>query len=501
MDTTLHIAIDLGASNGRVVLGRLDRDGLRLREVVRFEHHPVTRGASLVWDWDRIRDEVRRGLLAAADAGRAASVSCDAWAQDFGLLDDEGHLLGPPVSYRDARTQGMPQSFADIMAPDALVRRVGSVAAPITTLCQLRALALTEPEALARAEWLLHIADLVHQDLTGIAATDRTLATASQLCSLSAGDWDRELLGALAIPHRLLPPILDAPTIIGEVTSLPELRGTPVVLTAGHDTAAAAALLGGVDGGGAFLMSGTWSMLGVAATAVPVPKAPVRDGLAILGLPYHRWGLFRPLMGLWVIQDCRRAWGLSHEELVRAATAAQSDSVVDLESPRFSAPADMPGEIERFCRETGQRVPESIGETARVVFASMALNHALAVECLQEATGVPVRELRIVGGGSANELLCQLTADALGLPVVAGPIEATAIGNLLMQAQAVGALDAGNRGQPPISASSRPPSGSIVGEIGGCPWFPLHGYEPDRTADAGALDRLRALRARGDQRL
>jgi rhamnulokinase len=483
MSITHHIAIDLGASNARIIVGRLGDDGVVLREIARFEHHPLARAGRLVWDWDRICSLVRAGLSQAAEAGPAASVSCDAWAQDFGLLDQEGRLLGPPVSYRDTRAAGLPGGFAAVIAPDDLVRRVGSVASPITTLCQLRATALQEPTVLARAAKLLHIADLIHHDLAGVVATDRTLATASQLCRVTTGEWDCDLLGRLSIPCAILPAIVGAPTPIGAITGVREIAGTPVVASAGHDTAAAAAFMPGLDEGVAFLMSGTWSMLGVATDDPLLTERPARDGLALLGLPHARWGLFRPLMGLWMLQECRRAWveqgrRLTHEQLMEAAEQSTLAGLVDPEAACFASPADMPLEVRRFCEESGQPSPKGPGDVARVVLAGLAANHALAVRSLQQATGVSIRRLRMVGGGSANRLLCRLTADALGIPVVAGPVEASALGNALLQAQAMGAIAMSPQALRQTAEAS----------------VELRRYEPSASPDIRATERLWELR-------
>ncbi len=448
------IAIDLGASNGRVVLGTLDRGRLRLEIAHRFAHQARDRAGQLSWDWPHIIASVRRGLAAAAemaDGEPITSVSCDSWAQDFGLLDEAGRLLFAPVSYRDPRTAGMPESFADIITPDELVRRVGSLAAPITTLCQLKAMAQQEPELLQQADTLLHIADLVHYDLCGQRMTDRSLATVSQLRNLETGSWDLELLAMLDIPHHYLPEVAEVPTAVGQITAdqAPQanLRGTPVVIAVGHDTATASAILPPADEGVVCLMSGTWSMLGCATDELLVPEKPAQQELAIFGLAHGRWGLFRAIMGLWLVQECRRAWraagrDMSFAEITETAQkAAAPVSVIDPDASCFLAPDDMPSEIQSFCAQSGQPVPQTPGEIARVVFTSLALAYRLAIEQLGALVGKRVNTLRIVGGGSANELLCQLAADAAGLPVIAGPTEATAIGNILLQAQVAGVVE------------------------------------------------------------
>lgn len=339
------IAIDLGASSGRVVAGTLAAGRLSAREIHRFEHAPRVADGALRWDWRAITDGVRKGLFAAAADAPIAAVSCDSWAQDFGLLGPAGELLGEPVSHRDARTAGMPESFADIIAPDDLMRRVGSTAAPITTLCQLRALAQREPETLRRASRLLHIADLIHRDLCGAQSTDRTMATASGLRSLATGTWDTDLLEALGIPTHILPPVVESTCVIGEVQT-GEAAGAPVIAGTGHDTAAAAVLC--TDDRHAFISCGTWSMLGCLSDVATVPATPARDGLAILGMAAGRWSLMRPLMGLWPLQQCRRAWAedgcdLSWGRLAADAEQSVPEALLDLEDPRFAATGEMRG--------------------------------------------------------------------------------------------------------------------------------------------------------------
>lgn len=448
------IAVDLGASNGRVVLGRLSEAGLTLATAHRFEHSPRRHEGRLKWDWARIIDEVRKGLARAAEVvgdEQIASVSCDSWAQDFGLLDEEDRLIRSPASYRDKRTEGMPGSFADVIGPEELVRRVGSVASPITTLCQLRAMALQEPEALEAARTLLHIADLVHHDLCGVRTTDRTMATASQLRNLRTGEWDRELLAALGIPHHFLPKVAEEAAVVGHIAEdrapHPKLKGLPVVISASHDTAAAAAAAEGPRDE-AFLSCGTWSMLGHLSDQAMMPEKPAQEELAILGVADGRWGVFRGIMGLWLLQECRRAWAdeglvMSSEEITAAASAQEGaePALLDPDDARFVAPANMPQEIRAFCRETGQRELTTPGETARAVLVSLALDYRVGMATLERVTGQRSRAIRMVGGGSANELLCQLTADATGLPVIAGPVEATALGNLLLQARAMGTVE------------------------------------------------------------
>ena len=452
-ESHLFVAVDLGASNGRVMLAKLARGVLTLREAHRFAHDIVERDGVKRWDWDRLRGETRSGLAKAcemAGAAPVAGVACCGWAQDFGLLDGKGQLFYPPVSYRDTRTAGMPERFAEIIPPRELLLRTGSVIHPMTTLCQLRAMVEREPEALRRARQLLWIADLVHHDLCGAATTDFTLATAAQMRNVETGEWDADLLDRLGIPTGILPPILDGPRPIGRVT--PEraphakLVGVPVVGGAGHDTAAATTALAPLKRGDLFVSLGTWAMLGCCTDRFGLDGSFEDESLAALGLAFGKWGLFHGGMGLWLLQECRRAWrdrGLAttEAELTAAAETSEIESVIPANDPRFFAPEDMPAEIAAACRESGQRVPEAPGDFARVVFAGLAAAFAESVERLSAASGLTFRRLNVIGGGSRIAPLCRRIAEATGLPVAAGPAEATAAGLALTQALGLGILD------------------------------------------------------------
>lgn len=451
MDTFL--AIDLGASNGRVMIGRLAHGRLRLQQAHRFEHNIIEQGGRKVWDWSRIRSAVRDGLHAACELagdGPIAGVSCSAWAQDFGLLDRQGELFYPPVCYRDERTAGMPHSFAHLLAPLELRGRTGSALLPVTTLCQLRAMALHEPDALRHAATMLHIPDLIHCDLCADQATDWTLATASQLRHLRRGGWDKELLAVLGIPSHFLPKsVIGQPAVLGQVTPEraphPRLAGTPVVAGGGHDTAAATAAVVPMHPGTAFLSLGTWAMLGCCVDDPSVLRTVTDESVSVLGIAFERWALFHGGMGLWMIQQCRERWlregrSLSFAEIADAARAAEIRSIVPANDPRFHAPADMVDEIRQACCESGQREPCTPGEVATVVFDSLARGFGESLAVLSEVSGLAVSRLHIVGGGTRNAYLCQRIREELTVPVQIGPAEATAMGNCLIQAWALGRI-------------------------------------------------------------
>lgn len=446
------LAVDLGASNGRVIRGRLVDTRLTLDVVHRFEHGIRFVDGHARWDWPSIRAGFREGLRKAVEAresGTVVSISCSAWAQDFGLLDAQGRLVYSPVSYRDARFRTLPDRYFDRICAEDLVQRVGVNALPFVTLCQLYVMAHQERDVLQQAATLLHMADLVHHDLCGVAATDWTLATASQLRNIRTGSWDRELLDMMDIPHHMLPPLIEQPAVLGAIsrerTPHPDLVGVPVVLAAGHDTAAASAGAGILDEETLFLSEGTYAMLGAILNRPVISTDAVRAGCFLIGLAGQRWGLFAPVTGLWPMQECCRFWNRSdrnvtYDVFTNEMEAAQIHSMIPLAHPRFRAPENMTEEICQACIDSGQEPPVTRGEFGKVIVDSMVREHCEAVDALQRFTGRHFRCIRIVSGGSRNRYFCQKLADVLGIPVVAGPAESTAIGNIMLQAQVTGTV-------------------------------------------------------------
>lgn len=448
------IAIDLGASNGRVIIGNYCRENLSLSVAHRFFHDLTEKDGKKRWDWRRISAEVDKGLALAAEQvgdGQIQSVSCDSWAQDFGLLAADGTLFYPPVSYRDARTEGYPEAFADIIAPPELLYRDGACLAPLTALCQARAMAVNERDALSKASTLLFVADLVHHRLCGARVTDETFATASQARRLATGTWDAELLEKLGVPAAIMPEIAPGPTIVGRIPAdrapHPKLVGVPVINGAGHDTATATGAIQPFPSGTLFVSLGTWAMLGCRVEEKDVPGYLRKDNsLAALGLLWGRWGLFKGGVGLWACQECVRSWkkeglDIAWATLEKAAAEAEIDTTVDLAAPRFFAPErPMPEEIRAACEESGQRPPRTPGETARVIYRSLAKSLKQSVAVLSEVTGTRFPAIRAISGGSRSETLRGLIAAELGIPVLAGPAEATAAGNILNQMKTLGVL-------------------------------------------------------------
>lgn len=488
------IAIDLGAGSGRVSAGRFKDRKLSLSEIHRFQHEPVSIDGYLLWNWSLILGEIAKGISETArhvDCRRICSISCSSWAQDFGFLDGAGRLFFSPVSYRDSQTDGLPYSFSGIISPDELIKRTGVGPYPMVTLCQLYALARQKPEVLEKASCLLHIADLLHYKMCGEKCADWTLATASQIRNLVSGEWDRALMETLDIPHHFLPELMEFPGYLGSVRKdvFPHslLGGIPVVVTAGHDTAAATVVLP-EEKDNLFISSGTWSMMGCITGRPFVTDKPSRHGCAVMGLGLHRWGFLKGLMGMWILQECSKSWAssgisLDPQELQESAgTALPSKSVIDPDDPFFAAePGDMPEKIKTFCRNTGQPVPCTVGEIAATVFTGMVFNYRASARLIGEITGRQFSRVSIIGGAGRNALLCQMTADALGLPVVAGPFESTTAGNIFVQARVAGVLNTDEE----------------IGEIT-VGSFPQMRYIPEKEPEEGLYNRFAAIKKDSD---
>ncbi|MEV0128404.1 rhamnulokinase family protein [Dactylosporangium sp. NPDC050688] len=436
--STRVAAVDLGASSGRVIVGSIDPGTVRLAEVARFPNTPVRVQGTLHWDILGLYQGILDGLCAAARDGALASVGVDSWAVDYGLLDGDGRLLGNPVHYRDART-------ADVASPvpaAALYAATGIAHQPFNTVYQL--LAAAGSAQLDAARTLLLIPDLVTYWLTGTAGAERTNASTTGLLAAGGAGWDLPLVARLGIRASLLPPLRDPGTVVG-----PLLPGTVAVLTpdtlvttvASHDTASAVVGVPARSPAFAYISCGTWSLVGVELSSPVLTPQSRSAGFTNEAGVDGTVRYLRNVMGLWLLQECMRTWpgGLALDALLAGAAAAPAlRSVVDATDPRFLAPGDMPARIAAALRETGQPVPADPPAMTRCILDSLALAYRRAVRDAQRLTGRHVDVVHLVGGGAQNALLCQLTADACELPVEAGPVEAGALGNVLVQARALG---------------------------------------------------------------
>ncbi|MBL1068097.1 rhamnulokinase [Streptomyces sp. 7-21] len=437
------------------MLGRAGPGTLSLREVHRFPNEPVRAGGTLYWDVLALYRGVLEGLRRAGretGAEGLAGIGIDSWAVDYGLLDATGALLGNPVHYRDGRTEGAAEAVAAVVPPEELYQATGLQFLPFNTVYQLTA-ARGTPQ-LAAAERLLLIPDLMAYWLTGEQGTELTNASTTQLVDPRTRDWHRELAQRLGIDLGLFAPLRrpgdPAGVLTPETVAATGLPGpVPVTAVGSHDTASAVAAVPAAGEAFAYIATGTWSLAGL---ELPEPvlteesrRANFTNELGVDGTVRY----LRNIMGLWLLQECLRHWEAEGEPrelgalLAEAAGAEPLRSVVDAGDPEFLAPGGMPQRLARACRRTGQPEPRTAAETVRCVLDSLALAHRRAVRDAVRLSGRAVETVHVVGGGCHNELLCQLTADACGLPVVAGPAEAAALGNVLVQARAAGAVSGG----------------------------------------------------------
>jgi len=445
------VSIDLGAQSGRVALGRYDGETLSVTELHRFPNVAVRANGTLHWDALRLHDGVLEGLrLAAGEAGGSIdSVAVDTWGIDFALLDRAGRLLGNPVHYRDERTQGVMDQVFALIPRWELYARTGIQLMSINTVFQLASMAATDDPSLAAASSLVMMADLFHYWLSGVQACELTNATTSQLYDPVLGGWASDLLERLDIRPAIFPEIVPPGTVLGpllpQVAEETRIGKAVVVATATHDTAAAVAAIPFRERGSAYISSGTWSLVGVEV------DAPVIDERSFAANLTNEGGvagtlLLRNATGLWMLDECRRAWAragadVDYEDLIaRTEQAAGLRSIVDTDDPAFLAPGDMPRRIRDHCARVGEPPPADQAAVARCVLESLALKYRQTIDLLETVTGSRPPAIHVVGGGSLNRLLCQWTADATGLPVIAGPAEAAEIGNLAVQALAIGEL-------------------------------------------------------------
>jgi len=435
-----YAAVDLGASSGRVMVGRVGPDSLELTEAHRFPNRPLRVPEGLRWDVLGLYGGVLDGMRA---AGQVDSLGIDSWAVDHGLLDAGGALLGNPVHYRDSRTEGVAEKvWATVPAPE-LYAATGLQYAPFNTLYQL--VAARSADQLAHAKRLLLIPDLLTYWLTGEQGTELTNASTTQLIDPRTRRWSYDIASRLGIDLGLFAPLRQpgdpAGVLRPEVLEEVGLSGpVPVTAVGSHDTASAVAAVPADGERFAYICTGTWSLAGLELAApVLTEESRLANFTNELGLD-GTVRYLRNIMGLWLLQECVRAWGETHlgALLLDAAKVPALRSVVDAGDAAFLAPGRMPERIAEACRASGQPVPESPAEITRCILDSLALAHRRAVEDAQRLAGRPVDVVHIVGGGTRNALLCQLTADACGLPVVAGPTEAAALGNVLVQARAHG---------------------------------------------------------------
>lgn len=449
MSQSLNLAaIDLGAESGRVMLAAFDGHRLRLEEAYRFPNVPVRVLDSLHWDPLRLFAEIKHGLgQCAKRVGHSLSgIGIDTWGVDFALLGRDDELLVNPFHYRDRRTEGMMEKAFQRVSREEIFERTGIQFMPINSLYMLLSMAGTP--ALEAATTFLMIPDLFNFWLSGQRACEFTGATTTQLYDQRASDWARTLIEKLGLPGRMFLPVTQPGTVLGPILpSVAEevgLQTVPIIAPACHDTGSAVAAVPARVADYVYISSGTWSTVGVEIGAPIITPQSLKYNFTNEGGVSGTVRLLKNVMGLWIVQECRRAWAQAGEDFTYAELVALAEaaapfvSLVDPDDEVFLRPGDMPTGLRNFCAKTGQAAPENKGALLRCVFESLALKYRVVIERLEAMLGRRMEVVHIVGGGSQNRLLCQLTADATGRLVVAGPVEATALGNIAAQAMALG---------------------------------------------------------------
>jgi sugar (pentulose or hexulose) kinase len=447
-------AVDLGASGGRVMAGQVGAAGLALHEVHRFENLPVSAGGTLYWDILRLYADVRHGLDAAAREFGLASVGIDSWGVDYGLLGPSGALLGNPVHYRDARTDGVAARMQQAVPPDELYAVTGIAQLPFNTIYQLAA-----THEIGHAATMLLIPDLLAYWLTGVAGAEVTNASTTSLFDVRAQAWATGVIERAGLPPRIFPPLRRPGEVIGPLIIPNEpWSSVPLIAVGSHDTASAVAAVPAAGPNFAYISSGTWSLAGMELGSPVLTQASraarFTNETGVDGTIRY----LRNVMGLWLLQESLRRWPRSSlgSLLAEAAREPPLRFVIDPDDPVFLPPGDMPARIGCWLAGRGQAVPDQPAAIVRCILDSLALAYRRAIRAAQSLSGRHADVLHVVGGGARNSLLCQLTADACELPVIAGPTEATALGNALVQARALGAAPGDLAGMRALLRATQP---------------------------------------------
>jgi rhamnulokinase len=447
-----YLAFDLGAESGRAILGRFHSGRLSIEEIGRFRNEPVSHNGGLHWDVPRLWHEMRMVLRSICSRGvtRLDGIGVDTWGVDYALLGEKGALLENPFHYRDTRTDGVMERALKILTPEMVYGTTGIQFLPFNTLYQLYATQLMTPRILEMAEHFLTVPDLFHFWLTGKIVCERTNASTTQFLDVHKREWSVEIMHKLGIPTHMLPPLVEAGTILGNLlpnvaNGIDALSGSTVIAPACHDTGSAfVAVQSGKNV--ALISSGTWSLLGTELSGPIVTDEARRLNFTNEGGVGGTVRLLKNICGLWLLERCRKEWQsegktIAYEELLAQAAAEPAlQHLVNPDDSSFVLPPHMPQAIAAFCAKSGQPKPIGLGAFTRTILGSLALKYRQVLESLESLVGTKFQEIRIVGGGSRIDLLNQFTAEATGRRVLAGPAEATALGNLAMQMVAMGAV-------------------------------------------------------------
>lgn len=458
------LAFDFGASSGRAIIGSFNGEKITLQEVHRFSNDPVSVGGTVYWDALRLFHEIKQGIIKARLAGGFESIGIDTWGVDFGLIDAEGRLMENPIHYRDARTVGLVDEAFKTMPREKLYGITGIQFMELNTLFQLISLKKYRPWMLERADKMLFMPDLFGYMLTGKMCSEYSIATTSQLIDLETKSWSEEILDSFGIKKSLFTKLVPSGTVLGELSKeICEECGVdpvPVISVCGHDTQSAITSVPCEDGNFAFLSSGTWSLFGTELEKPIVNETSLGINITNEGGFDGSTGFLKNIIGLWLIQESRRQWqregtDYSYAELEKLALAAEPfKCFIDPDAPEFVPHGNIPERVREFCRKTGQYVPETVGEIMRCIYESLAMKYRFTFEKLRECTERDYPVIHVIGGGTKDGLLCQMTASSCNRTVKAGPIEATVMGNLAVQLMSDGSIENIGQARKIVAASS-----------------------------------------------
>lgn len=463
-DITNYLAFDFGASSGRAIVGSFDGEKIELNEIHRFQNDPVMVGGTMYWDVLRLFFEIKQGLLKSKQYSNIKSVGIDTWGVDFGLIDKDGKLLENPIHYRDSRTAGMLDEAFKSISQNEFYKITGNQFMEINTAFQLLSLKINRPELLSRAETLLLMPDLFNFMLTGKKYAEYSIATTTQLMDAENKDWSDTVFKALGLPLKIMSPIIPTATKIGELSSdiCEELGIKPCAVTAvaGHDTQCAMAAVPADKEDFIFLSCGTWSLLGTELSAPLINSEAERCNVTNEGGYGYKTSFLKNIIGLWLIQETRRQWQKEGENLSFADMEAMARSAepfkcfIDPDAPEFVPSGNIPDRIKAYCRETGQFVPQSKGSVLRCIYESLAMKYRYSAEQIETCTKRQYDTVFVVGGGTKDTLLCEMTACSCNKKVSAGPVEATVLGNIALQLLADKKIDSLKDARQIIKASS-----------------------------------------------
>ena len=458
-----YLAVDIGASSGRHILAHMENGKIVLEEMYRFVNGNIRKNGHLCWDFDRLFAEIVAGIRACADAGKAPdTLGIDTWGVDFVLLDGQDHVLGDTVAYRDSRTQGMDAVLSRYISPEELYERTGIQKAIFNSIYQFMAIRRDHPEYLEQAQSFLMTPDYFNFLLTGVKKNEYTIATTGQLVSAKTNDWDDELMERVGIPARIVGKLCMPGTTVGPLKAeIAQKAGCcpTVILPASHDTGSAVLAVPANDDDFIYLSSGTWSLMGIERRTPDVSEKSMHYNFTNEGGYDHRFRYLKNIMGLWMLQSVRREMSAggrkySFPELIAMAEEADGfPSLVDVNDDSFLAPESMTQAVKDYCAAGGQKVPQTPGEVMVVIYNSLAKCYADTVKELEEMTGRTYSRLHIVGGGCQDMFLNRKTKLATGLDVYAGPVEGTAIGNIMVQMMADGTFASLQEARTCVAAS------------------------------------------------